>query len=219
MFRRANKYYIRQLELLKEEHPESYELVEDFVEDLIAEGISKHRIYSYILWIRKSLEVVDRKIDTWNRKDVRKILNFYKAELEAGKITENSMVELRKTLKKFFKWLKKEDVVNWFSIGKYETKVTPQDMISEEEFQKMMNACMNSRDRALISLLYESGARIGEIGSMRVKDVSFDEYGAVVWLPKSKTIRRKLRIVYSARYLSEWLSDHPLKDEQNLLSG
>ncbi len=44
----------------------------------------------------------------------------------------------------------------------------------------MMNACMNSRDRAMIPLLYESGARIGEIGSMRVKDVSFDEYGAIV---------------------------------------
>jgi site-specific recombinase XerC len=48
---------------------------------------------------------------------------------------------------------------------------------------------------------------------MRVKDVSFDEYGAIVWLPKSKTIRRKLRVVYSTRYLSEWLSDHPLKDD------
>jgi len=73
---------------------------------------------------------------------------------------------------------------------------------------------MNSRDRALVSLLYESGARIGEIGSMRVKDVSFDEYGAIVWLPKSKTVTRKLRVVYSARYLSEWLSDHPLKDPE-----
>jgi integrase len=72
---------------------------------------------------------------------------------------------------------------------------------------------MNSRDRALLSLFYESGARIGEIGSMSVKDVSFDEYGAIVWLPKSKTIRRKLRVVYSTRYLSEWLSDHPLKDD------
>ncbi len=75
----------------------------------------------------------------------------------------------------------------------------------------MMNACMNSRDRAMISLLYESGARIGEIGSMRVKDVSFDEYGAIVWLPKSKTVRIKIRVVYSARYLAEWLSDHPLR--------
>jgi integrase len=32
---------------------------------------------------------------------------------------------------------------------------------------------------ALLSLFYETGARIGEMGSMRIKDVSFDEYGAI----------------------------------------
>ena len=215
MFHRANKYYKRQLEMLNEESPENFEIVEDFVEDLIAEGISKHRIYSYILWIRKALKVVHKRLDNWSKKDVRRVLNFYKEDLEAGKITENSMVELKKTLKKFFKWLGSEDIVNWFSIGKYETKVTPQDLISEEEFQRMMNSCMNSRDRAMLSLLYESGARIGEIGSMRIRDVSFDEYGAIVWLPRSKTVRRKIRIVYSARYLAEWLSDHPLSEDLN----
>ncbi|KUK07763.1 MAG: Integrase family protein [Archaeoglobus fulgidus] len=72
---------------------------------------------------------------------------------------------------------------------------------------------MNSRDRAFISMLYETGARIGEIGSMRIKDVLFDDYGAVVWLPKSKTVRRKLRVVYSARYLAEWVANHPLKED------
>ncbi len=77
----------------------------------------------------------------------------------------------------------------------------------------MMNTCLNSRDRAFLSLIYETGARIGEIGAMRIKDVVFDDYGAVVWLPRSKTQRRKLRVVYSARYLAEWLSDHPLKDD------
>lgn len=81
----------------------------------------------------------------------------------------------------------------------------------------MLKTCMNSRDRALISLLYESRARIGEIGLVRIKDVSFDEYGAIVWLPKSKTVTRKLRVVYSARYLSEWLSDHPLKNPESSL--
>jgi len=49
MFHSANKYYRRQLELLKEEHPECYAIVEEFVEDMLAEGLSVHRMYSYIL--------------------------------------------------------------------------------------------------------------------------------------------------------------------------
>ncbi|HIH69355.1 MAG TPA: tyrosine-type recombinase/integrase [Methermicoccus shengliensis] len=94
--------------------------------------------------------------------------------------------EVKKTLKKFFRGLEKDDLVNWFTLGNVETKVSPQDLITEEEFRKMLDACLNSRDRAFLSLLYETGARIGEIASMRIKDVLFDEYGAVIWLPKSK---------------------------------
>jgi len=60
---------------------------------------------------------------------VRKVLNYYKEDLDAGRITENSMVELKKTPKKFFKWLGNGKTVNWFSMGKYETKVTLQDTL------------------------------------------------------------------------------------------
>ena len=214
MFHAANKYYRRQLELLKEEHFESYAVIEEFAEDMLAKGLTVHRMYSYILWLRKILHAVDKKIDEWDRKDVRRTINHFKAEVERGRITESSFEEVKKTLKKFFKWFGKEEIVSWFSLKNVETKISPQDLITEEEFERMMTACMSSRDRALISLLYETGARIGEIGSMRIKDVSFDEYGAIVWLPKSKTKRRKLRVVYSARYLSEWLSDHPVEDPE-----
>jgi len=170
-------------------------------------------VYSYICWLRRFLEIVPKRLEQWERKDIRKVINHYQRRVEKGELSENTLVEVKKTLKKFFKWAEKEELVNWFTGSGWENRVSPNDLITEEEFKEMMNACMNSRDRAMISLLYESGARVGEIGSMRIKDVSFDDYGAIVWLPKSKTVRRKLRVVYSARYLSEWLSDHPLKDE------
>ncbi len=136
MFHTANKYYRRQLELLKEEHPENYKIIEDFAEDLLAEGITAHRIYSYIFWLRKALDVVDKRFDTWDKRDVRKVINRYQIECNERKISENSLREVKKTLKKFFKWLEKEELVNWFSLGNVEPKVSPQDLITEEEFQK-----------------------------------------------------------------------------------
>lgn len=52
---------------------------------------------------------------------------------------------------------------------------------------------------------------------MKIKDVIFDEYGAIVWFSlrntSSKKHRRKLRVVFSAQYLAAWLKDHPLKDD------
>ncbi len=141
-------------------------------------------------------KMVPKKYEDWTKKDVRKVINAYALKVKRGEITENTLVEVKKTLKRFFKWLEKGELVSWCTTGKRQTTVTPSDLITEDEFMAMMTACTNSRDRALISLLYESGARIGEVGSMRVRDVSFDEYGVIIWLPKSKTVKRKLRLVF-----------------------
>ena len=46
------------------------------------------------------------------------------------------------------------------------------------QINKMIRQCRDERDRAFISVLYESGCRISEIGILRIKDISFDRYGA-----------------------------------------
>ena len=205
------------LKKIREQFPENYSLLEDFAEDLLANGVSESRVYTYLIWLKNLLKIVPKKFEDWTKKDVRKVINTYALRVKRGEITENTLIEVKKTLKKFFKWLEMEELVSWYTTGKRQTTVTPSDLITEEEFMAMMAACTNSRDRALISLMYESGARIGEVGSMRVKDVSFDDYGVLIWLPRSKTVKRKLRLVYSTRYLAEWLEDHPLKDPDSPL--
>ena len=87
------KYLQRILRKIEEKHPENYQLIEDFAEDLLAEGITAHRIYSYVLWLRKALDVVDKRLDTWDKRDVRKVINKYQIECNEGKISENSLRE------------------------------------------------------------------------------------------------------------------------------
>ncbi len=165
---KVEKYLRNTLQKIRKDHPESYQDVEDFVEDLLAEGISIYRMYSYAIWLNKILKIVNKPINEWDRRDVRRVINHFTTEYNQGKITQNSVEEIKKTLKKFFKWANKSELVNWFSLKNVETKVSPQDLITQEEFEAMIGVCINSRDRALISLLYESGARIGEIASLRI---------------------------------------------------
>ncbi len=172
-------------------------LIAEFAEDLIAKGISSDRVVSYLYKLISIKRLTSKSFEEWSKEDVRKVILHFQGEVERGVYSKNTLREIKKTLKKFFKWMDREKLVNWFSLGKSETNVSPQDLITEEEFRRLMGACSCSRDRALISFLYESGARRGELLSMRIKDVSFDEYGAVVWLPKSKTQKRRLRVVYS----------------------
>lgn len=57
-----------------------------------------------------------------------------------------------------------------------------EDLITDNEIKKLIETCNYSRDKALISLLAESGARVGEIGKLRLKDVKFDKYGVILSL-------------------------------------
>lgn len=88
------------------------------------------------------------------------------------------------------------------------------EILDESDILKMISACRNSRDRALIACLYESGARKGELLSVRIKHVTFDENGCVVILPQGKTGPRRIRLVFAASYLREWIEDHHTRDDR-----
>ena len=52
----------------------------------------------------------------------------------------------------------------------------------------------NQRDKALTLAHYESGFRIGETLSLKILNVTFDKYGAVLIIEEGKTGSRRVRI-------------------------
>jgi len=89
-------------------------------------------------------------------------------------------------LKCFYKWLN-DDIEYPESVKWIGTKVkttdrevhSANDLITEEEIKKVIHSAKHPRDKAFISILYESGARIGEIGSLQIKNVILIEVGLV----------------------------------------
>ncbi|MBT7496896.1 tyrosine-type recombinase/integrase, partial [Candidatus Woesearchaeota archaeon] len=121
------------------------------------------------------------------------------------------------TLRKFYKWMKQTEEyppeVSWIKINvsKSEKKLPSEgELLTENEVRQLINSTNNLRDKALISVLYESGCRVGEIGTMRIKNVSSDKYGILLSV-RGKTGARKIRIVSSLFALNSWLSVHPFK--------
>ena len=91
----------------------------------------------------------------------------------------------------------------------------PDNMITEEEVEKLVNVLKNARDRALIYALYDSGCRIGELLTLRNKHIKFDEYGAMLSFT-GKTGYREVRVIgNSISYLREWQNLHPFRNEGN----
>jgi len=68
--------------------------------------------------------------------------------------------------------------------------------------------------RLLPCCLYEGGFRIGELGGLRKKDISFDKYGAIA-LVTGKTGPRRVRLIWSMPYVAQWLEAHPKQEDRN----
>lgn len=130
-------------------------------------------------------------------------------------------------LRKFYTWLHYGDayveharrhewspLVSWLhvSIRKQERPVVHAgDILTEEEVERLIRAAERPRDRAFVAMIYELGARIGEMGGLRISSVTKDKYSYLVDL-EGKTGHRTPRVILSAPYLPVWLEAHPLKD-------
>lgn len=93
----------------------------------------------------------------------------------------------------------------------------PEDILNEEDIEKLLNACTNLRDKALIAFLFESGARKGELLALKKNSVVFDSLGAVITIPSGKTGSRRIRVVFSASYLRQYIENHPNTDKDSFL--
>lgn len=132
--------------------------------------------------------------------------------------SEATMYEFRKELRCFFRWLNDGEqvpiCVKHIKLGKKpEKKILPQQLITYNEYKRIVDAAETIRDRAIISCHLESGARAGEFVPIRIKQVTYEGVGYRIDTD-GKTGPRKFLLVESVPYLRQWLSSHPNKDNQ-----
>jgi integrase/recombinase XerD len=118
------------------------------------------------------------------------------------------------TVKAFLRELK-IDAVTAITAKPQSMKKLPEDLLTKEEIEALINNCHNTRDRTIIAVLYESGMRRGELFSIKIKNIQFDENGVIITIPDGKTGARRIRLVFAASFLREWLDVHPTKNNRD----
>jgi len=189
-----------------------------FVEHLLAKGVSKARAAKYIYHLIVMARVMDKPFESLGRRDVERLVSW----INASDYSENTKRDYKIVLKKFFQWLRgcsEEDYeypeeVKWIKTRQPKRRLLPQALLTLEEIKKLVMAAENPRDKAFILTHYDSGCRIGETLSLRIVNVNFDEYGAVL-IVDGKTGPRRVRVIAAAPALASWLSIHPLRDNPN----
>jgi site-specific recombinase XerD/ribosomal protein L40E len=107
-----------------------------------------------------------------------------------------------------------ENVAN-LKVKRVEVSRNPMDMLNESDVLKMIKASPNIRNKAILSLLWETGMRKGELLSLRVKDIYFEDGSADIYIEKSKTGPRTITVVSSLPFLREWIENSPNKNNKD----
>lgn len=179
----------------------------------LAEGLSYGRIARYL----SDLKLLAR----WLGKDFRDTSEAELKELviriQQSTYKPSYKRDLKITLRKLYKFLRNSLVVppelQWMKVeNKSNVKRLPDEMFTEEDIRALLNAANNPRDKALIAVLYETGCRVGELLSIRIKHVRFDELGGFLMVT-GKTGPRRVRVVSCVPYLTKWLNEHPFKNQ------
>jgi integrase/recombinase XerD len=116
--------------------------------------------------------------------------------------------------KRFLRWVKNgsedgeyPDCVSWIKI-KNKRNSFGGEVISKQEIRQLIDATDNQRDRAILFVAYESGCRASELVGLRIQNIEFDQYGAIIRV-NGKTGERRIRLFESVPDLQLWLSMHP----------
>jgi integrase/predicted nucleic acid-binding Zn ribbon protein len=134
-------------------------------------------------------------------------------------LADSSMNHVKYQVKRFFQWMAGmrdkmyPENVSWIDLRHsdgYE-ELDPEQLPTVEEIKSMIEAVDNPRDRALISLMAESGARVGEISLLQLRDINWNDNGFVLTIHanKSKSKRtRKVPLCVCAEDLKNYINNH-----------
>jgi integrase/recombinase XerD len=121
--------------------------------------------------------------------------------------------------KVFWRWLRgceqDEDPpeTKWIRIGmKRDSRILPEDLITKDEVLEILRAAQHPMHKALVIFGYDLGGRPEEWLTVRIKDITFDQYGAIVTVRGKNGSRRK-RLILATPSLVQWLQAHPYRDE------
>ena len=173
---------------------------------LKAKGSNPRTVLKHLYHFQRFVNALDKKVvfDKITRTQVESAM----AKIEESDYAIETKNQIKVVVKTFYKHRLGDDIyyppqVAWIKLSNKTRKILPEDILSEDEVLRMIEAAKSDRDKAIIALLYDSGARIGELLSLRVKDVNLGGKLAHVMM-NGKTGMRQVPIIFSEPYLARY---------------
>jgi site-specific recombinase XerD len=145
------------------------EKLEIYLSARAIEGLSQKTLGGYKMELSMFAKYVNKAIVQITTSDIRKYLAHnpkWKITTVDGKLS---------VIKTFFGWLVKEEMLLRDVSAKINAPKKPKRLpksLSIEELEIVRDSCETLRERALIEVMYATGARLSEIMNMKISDIN-----------------------------------------------
>lgn len=209
-----SKRYIANCETSEENREELTKYLNAMI---IGSGVKQPSNYTkrgIIYWLTRYCKHLENKtLATSTKED----LEGYKALLVENKLADSTINSGMLWIKTYFRWKdgKISERADWIKRDKrHKRKITESALWQPSEIKALIEKTTKPRDKAFISGLYESAARIGEWVNIRIGDIKEDSLGMKIRV-EGKTGERTIRIINSVHYIKDWLNKHPYKNRED----
>ena len=118
----------------------------------------------------------NKKLEKITKKDIENFYIAMKRKAECNEITFSTFQKYIIELRVFFDWLKPDnDFFKDLKIPSIQKDTSEQDYISADDIKKMMSFTIDTRDRALVMLLWNCALRVGELTNIKVGNVDLEK--------------------------------------------
>lgn len=196
--------------------PRNRDFILEFTRDRkLKKGFSNCRILKLMNKLKIIAMAVNKDFDKWDKTDIETFLEHVNKRKD---ITKTTKIDYIIILKIFFKWLKGNDKVvpEFLADIKATTdrkRRLPSEILNEEDVLKMLNSTSHPRNKAIISVLFDSGLRLSEIINLKMRNLVFDKENESIKIniEFGKTGGRTLLLIPSVPYLIAYLNSLPIE--------
>lgn len=181
---------------------------------LLKQNKSTMTLYIRIQHLRRLALLFNKDFRDVTKEDVTQVIE----ELERRNYAPKTMQKWKVVLKTYFKWLYNcprheypevvQDISTTIPKRLIRQRYNSADVVTREETQLIADQCNNLRDKAFVKMLYESGARSGELLTVTIGNV-VDQDGCLWVTLFGKTGERTVPLKWCKRAVELWLEVHP----------
>jgi integrase/recombinase XerD len=199
--------------------PNDEELLEMFGADCFDRGLAQETVRHYRSYVKQFLEYVKHRSISVANVD-KHVLRDY-ISLRRSEVDEKTLAKEFAGISGFFEYLVFQDYVGRNPVPGVRKRYlrrykkenegdveSPRKLISIEDMALLINSVIDTRDKAILTLLAKTGLRRGELISLNIMDINWAEQA--ITLQRKQFKKRSGRTVFfddeTSRVLKRWLS-------------